>query len=150
MFNLRVGRLQGVMGLGRFSGLQATSFRLSGLSFLLCTKRAMGPPWQASCEEYRRYDVGHACHTSTQPPPPFFFTASNYASLAFSSSDVQGLREKSSFLFPRLPPFPPVPDPRPTGFHPKPLSPQTQTAGVTPGPTFMLSLFSCSRVFENL
>lgn len=46
---------------------------------------------------------------ATQVPNPlpffFFFTASNYTSLAFSSSDVQGLREKSSFLFPRLPPF---------------------------------------------
>ena len=43
-----------------------------------------------------------------------------------------------------------TPRSQPTGFHPKLLSSQTRPAGVTSGPTFMLSLFSCSRVFENL
>lgn len=133
-------------------GLQAMSFRLSGPSFRLFTKRAMTPPWQPSREEYRRYDVGHACHTGTQPPPLLFFFLQPATTPAWHflvlMYRVSGKRVP--FSSQGCPPFPPVPDPRPTGFHPKPLSAQTQTAGVTPGLTFMLSLFSCSKVFENL
>ena len=47
-------------------------------------------------------------------------------------------------------PFSSTPRSQPTGFHPKLMSSQTRPAGVTSGPTFMLSLFSCSRVFEIL
>lgn len=77
------------------------------------------------------------------------FTSPKYPSLAFSGFHVQGLREKSPFVFARLPLLlqAQVPDPLASVSSP---SPQTLPVGATPGATFMLSLFSCSRLFENL
>lgn len=78
-----------------------------------------------------------ACHIHSD-----FYTR-KYPGLAFSGFHVQGLREKSPFVFPR--PFlqAQIPDPLASMSS---LSPQTLPAGAT----FMLSLFSCSRWFENL
>lgn len=75
-------------------------------------------------------------------------TASKYPAwhLLVSTCRVSGEREPWSSQ--GCPPLLQAPS-QATGLHGPPLSPQTPPAGATPEATFMPSLFSCSRLFDN-
>lgn len=62
----------------------------------------------------------------------------------------RGSGKKISFLGPRLLPTPRVSDSQAHQVPPQAPAPQTWPAGATPWPSVVLSLFSCSIVFENI